>query len=218
MNGKPGTGSGWGPAAGFCLVAVLSMPAARAAEVMHDHGAHSAAVAASTGRAAPGTLFSAADLLFLTHMIVHHEQALALAELVPARSMRQVFQRFARNLDAAQRAEIDHMRGLLRLAAERGIALPESHLHGDPPMAGMLSRAQMAAIEAASGTAFEQLWLEGMILHHEGALDMARVQQEAQFVSGHQPFGVDTLVDEMLSVQRAEITQMRRWIDEWKGS
>jgi uncharacterized protein (DUF305 family) len=169
----------------------------------------------SPPRAAPGTLFSADDLQFLAHMIVHHEQALALAELVPGRSPRDVLQRFAHALDAAQRAEIDHMRGLLRLAAERGIAVPESHLHGDPPMAGMLSRAQMAAIAAARGADFERLWLEGMILHHEGALDMARAQQEAQFASGHQPYGVDTLVDDMLSVQRGEITQMRRWLAEW---
>lgn len=165
--------------------------------------------------AAP-TLYSAEDIRFLQHMIVHHQQALELTALVPERSQREEFHRFARYLEGAQQAEIDRMQDLLRLAADRGIAIPEPHLHGDPPMRGMLSRAQMAAIEAARGEAFERLWLEGMILHHEGALDMALEQQAAQFRSGHQPFGLDVLVDDLLVVQRGEITRMREWLREWR--
>jgi uncharacterized protein (DUF305 family) len=136
--------------------------------------------------------------------------------LVPSRSTREEFQRFARHLNDAQQAEMDQMNGLLRLAADRGAKIPEVHLHGDPPMAGMLSRAQLAAISAARGAEFERLWLEGMIHHHQGAVDMALAQQEAQFGSGNQPWGVDVLVDEMLAVQRGEIGQMREWLRSWK--
>jgi len=39
-------------------------------------------------------------------------------------------------------------------------------------MPGMLSPAQMAALAAASGPAFDRLFLTGMIQHHRGALDM----------------------------------------------
>ena len=53
-------------------------------------------------------------------------------------------------------------------------------------MTGMLSKAQMAALAAASGAQFERLWLQGMIYHHQGALDMAREQQERQFETGRQ--------------------------------
>jgi uncharacterized protein (DUF305 family) len=149
-------------------------------------------------------------------MIVHHRQALALCALVPGRSTRAEFQRFARHLNDAQQAEIDQMSGLLRLATDRGAVIPASHLHGDPPMAGMLSKAEMAAIEAARGETFEKLWLEGMIRHHQGAVDMALAQQEAQFRAGNQPWGVDVLVDEMLAVQRGEIAQMQEWLGRWK--
>jgi uncharacterized protein (DUF305 family) len=160
--------------------------------------------------------YSAADLTFLTHMIVHHQQALELCALVNERSQRAELQRFARYLNDAQQAEIDQMQALLAQAAARGAEIPEAHLHADPPMAGMLSTAQVAAIRQARAAQFERLWLEGMIQHHQGAVEMALAQQEAQFRNRNQPYGLDTLVDEMLAVQRAEIRQMRDWLVGWR--
>jgi uncharacterized protein (DUF305 family) len=172
-------------------------------------------VLATTSASAAEPLYTQEDLLFLSHMIEHHEQALALAALVPARSQREEFIKFARYVDGAQRVEIDHMKSLLNLAAERGQQAPHHGPHGDPPMAGMLSKAQMAALAAAKGAAFERLWLQGMIYHHEGALAMGRQQQQRQFASGRQPYGIDVLVDDILVVQRAEITKMKAWLKEW---
>jgi uncharacterized protein (DUF305 family) len=161
-------------------------------------------------------LYTREDLLFLSHMIVHHEQALEMAALVPARSQREEFVRFARHVDGGQRAEIEQMKSLLTLAAERGLQVPEHTLHGDPPMPGMLSKARMSALAAAKGAEFERLWLEGMIHHHEGALAMGRAQQEYQFKAGRRPYGIDVMVDEILVVQRGEITRMKAWLQEWK--
>jgi uncharacterized protein (DUF305 family) len=148
-------------------------------------------------------------------MIMHHEQALEMAALVPSRSHRDEFVRFARYVDGAQRAEIDQMKSLLQMASDRGIPIPHHEMLGDPPMAGMLSKAQMAALAAATGAEFERLWLQGMIYHHEGALDMAREQQRQQFETGRHPYGIDVMVDDILNVQRAEITKMRGWLDQW---
>jgi uncharacterized protein (DUF305 family) len=160
-------------------------------------------------------LYDADELLFLTHMIMHHEQALEMAALVPARTRREDFVRFARYIDGAQRAEIDQMKSLLRMASERGIAIPHHEMLGDPPMAGMLSKAQLAELTAATGAQFERLWLQGMIYHHQGALDMAREQQRRQFETGRHPYGIEVMVDDMLVVQRAEITRMRGWLEQW---
>ncbi len=160
-------------------------------------------------------LYTPEDLLFLSHMIVHHEQALELTAMVPSRTKREDFIRFARYLDGAQRAEIDQMKSYLDLATERGLEIPHHEMHDDPPMAGMLSKARMAAVRAASGAEFERLWLQGMIVHHEGALDMARAQQQREFESGRRPHGVDVLVDDILVVQRGEITRMRAWLTQW---
>jgi uncharacterized protein (DUF305 family) len=161
------------------------------------------------------TLYTEDDLLFLTHMIMHHEQALAMAALVPSRTHREEFVRFARYVDGAQRTEIDQMQALLQMASERGITTPHHEMLGDPPMAGMLSKAQLAALSAATGAEFERLWLQGMIYHHEGALDMARRQQQRQFETSRAPYGIDVMVDDILVTQRAEITRMRSWLEQW---
>ena len=170
---------------------------------------------AQTNERASATLYDSEDLQFLRHMIVHHEQALDMASLVPERTERQEFVRFAGYVNRAQSAEIAVMQSLLDLAMERGLNVPEHTLHGDPPMPGMLSSAEMDALAASSGAAFERLWLEGMIFHHEGALDMAKAQQRRQFESGRRPYGIDVLVEDILVEQLAEITRMRAWLGEW---
>jgi uncharacterized protein (DUF305 family) len=192
------------------ILLVLSLGLAAAGAGGHEHGA---GTHAST---TPGTvLYTEDELEFLTHMIVHHEQALVMAALVPARTQREEFKRFARYVDGSQRVEIDQMKSLLQFATDRGIEIPHHEMTGDPPMAGMLSKAQMAALAAASGPEFERLWLQGMIYHHQGALDMARAQQQRQFESRRQPYGIDVLVDDILVVQRAEITKMKGWLTQW---
>ena len=161
-------------------------------------------------------LYTQDDLLFLSHMVVHHEQALELAALVPSRTTREELVRFAGQVDRAQRAEIDQMKSLLALAADRGLTIPHHGQHGDAePMPGILPKARMDAIAAAKGAPFDRLWLEGMIVHHEGALTMGRQQQQRQFESGRQAYGIDVLVDEILVVQRAEITRMKVWLAQW---
>lgn len=160
-------------------------------------------------------LYTQDDLLFLRHMIVHHEQALELVALVPSRTRREDLVRFARQVEAGQTAEIAQMESLLALAADRGMTVPRHDLHADRSMPGLLSKTRMDAIAAAKGAVFERLWLEGMIAHHEGALTMGRAQQRRQFESGRRPYGIDVLVDEILVAQRAEIAKMKGWLTEW---
>ena len=188
---------------------------AAAALVTAEASAQRAGMLDSSAGEVVEPLYSAADLMFMQHMIVHHEQAVVMSLLVPERSARPEFHQFAGFVRRAQAAEIGMMRSLLDLAAERGLDLPEEHLHGDPPMAGMLSSAQMDALAAASGDEFERLWLEGMIYHHQGAIDMSHAQQRQQLASGRRPYGLGVLVEEIVVEQRAEITKMRVWLDAW---
>ena len=160
-------------------------------------------------------LYTGDDLAFLTHMVAHHQQAIDMAKLVPTRSDRQEFLKFARYLAGAQHAEIDQMKALLQAAADRGHPTPHHDMGGDPPMAGMLSKAQMAALEAARGAEFEGLWLRGMIRHHQGAIDMALAQQQREFESRRQPYGITALADDILTTQRGEIGMMKKWLADW---
>jgi uncharacterized protein (DUF305 family) len=82
-------------------------------------------------------------------------------------------------------------------------------------MHGMLSSAQIAALEASTGEEFVRLWLEGMIFHNEGAIHMSHAQQEHQRATARRPYGLSVLVEDILVEQRAEITRMRAWLAEW---
>jgi uncharacterized protein (DUF305 family) len=102
------------------------------------------------------------------------------------------------------------------LARERGAPEPASmNMSGDPPMAGMLSSAQMRALAQAESANFERLWLEGMIYHHEGGIAMAQMQQARQLAEGRYPHGLDDMVESIIEEQRAETGMMRRWLSEW---
>jgi uncharacterized protein (DUF305 family) len=100
-------------------------------------------------------------------------------------------------------------------AADRGQALPHHEMGGDPPMQGMLSKTQMAALEVARGADFERLWLQGMIQHHQGAIDMALAQQRREFDSQRQPYGIASMADDILATQRGEIGMMKTWLTRW---
>ena len=191
------------------------------ARPIHDHGATEtrnpggeAPSAAGSASATPA-LYPAEDRAFLHHMMMHHEQALDMAALVEGRATRAEFIRFAGYVAEAQAVEMDIMRSMLEMAEARGLQAPIHRVGGDPPMAGMLSSAEMGALAAARDAEFERRWLEGMIFHHEGGLAMARVQELRQAADGRQPYGLAVLVEDILVGQRAEITQMRWWLDQW---
>lgn len=76
-----------------------------------------------------------------------------------------------------------------------------------PPMHGMLSPAQMRALDAARGKEFDRLYLTGMMMHHQGALDMVATLFSTPG-SGQQSelFGFATDVD---AGQRVEIARMQ---------
>jgi uncharacterized protein (DUF305 family) len=171
------------------------------------------AAPAKPGQAPP--LFTADDLAFLQSMIMHHRQAIAMGALVEGRATHPELIRFAGLVADAQKAEIAQMQDLLDLAAARGLAAPAHAMHGDPPMAGMLSEAEMKALAAATGPAFERLWLEGMMFHHEGGLAMARAQELRQALDGRQPYQLAGMIDDILVGQRAEIGIMQGWLTAW---
>lgn len=130
--------------------------------------------------------FTGDDVAFMQHMIVHHGQAVEMVELLETRASDPSVRLIGRRIALSQQAEMDIMREWLTQrgqplempgmnhagmdhSAHAGHAMPASET---PVMPGMLSPAQMQALAAASGPAFDRLFLTGMIQHHQGALDM----------------------------------------------
>lgn len=149
---------------------------------------------------------SAADVMFASAMIPHHEQAVEMADIVLAKpDLDPRVVELATRIRDAQAPEIATMEGWL---AAWG-ADAESHAgmdHGDD---GMLSDDELAALEAADGAEASRLFLEGMIAHHEGAVAMA----EQQLADGTDPDAL-ALAESIVATQQAEIDEMQALLDE----
>lgn len=129
--------------------------------------------------------FSTDDVKFMQDMILHHYQAVQMADLVASRTNRQEVIDVAGRINVAQADEIAFMRRWLQ---ERGQTAPDPvndphAMHNMPQasgagheghgkMAGMATPEQMTALTAASGPAFDRMFLELMIAHHDGAVQM----------------------------------------------
>ena len=113
--------------------------------------------------------YTAADIAFMTHMIGHHEQALLMAGWAPSHGAGAEVRRLAERLINAQQDEIATMRQWL---GDRGQPA-DGGMHG-MLMPGMLTAEQLQALDAARGPAFDRLFLESMIRHHQGAVAMVR--------------------------------------------
>lgn len=70
-------------------------------------------------------------------------------------------------------------------------------------MDGMMSDADMKRLESSTGTAFDRLWLELMIQHHEGAVRMAK----DELADGKNP-DAKALAQAIITSQQAEISKM----------
>lgn len=202
------------------LAVVLALAAAPAGAQTGGHAGHGRP--AATARAKD---YVDADVHFMVGMIHHHQQALEMAAMAPTHTSNERLQLLAKKIDLSQRDEIASMTQWLE---DRKIPLlPDAHAHHDAnaaagaagaasatgamDMPGMLSPEQMAQLGRARGGEFDRLFLEFMIQHHLGALQMVKELYEAPG-AGQEPvlfqFASDVDAD-----QRAEIDLMQRLLD-----
>jgi len=159
-----------------------------------DHG--------SGGHTASAAVATPADVMFVTMMIPHHQQAVEMADLVLAKD--DVDPRvvgLAERIQAAQGPEIERMQGWL---ADWGIdpARTDTSMdHGD----GMMTAEDMTALEDADGPTAGLLFLEQMVVHHEGAVDMARAALDDAADAD-----VRALAQQVIDDQTAEIAEMQQ--------
>ena len=153
-----------------------------------------------------------ADIEFMQGMIAHHGQAITMSGLAPARTSWPPILLLAERITVSQRDEIRLMRQWLldrHEEAPSGETAPSGHAGGShgPLMPGMLTKPELAELEAAKGIQFERLFLELMIRHHEGALTM--VAELFGTPGAGQQVDVFNFASEVDTDQRAEIVRMR---------
>jgi uncharacterized protein (DUF305 family) len=155
---------------------------------------------------------TSADTAFMQDMIVHHQQALEMAALVDDRTERDDLSLLAERITVSQEGEIERMEQWL---IDRDEDPPDRDSDGsggdggDHPehlMPGMATAAQLDQLEAARDTAFDQLFLELMIAHHQGALTMVADLYSAG--GGLEPeadrFARDVEADQNIEIRRMQ--------------
>ena len=154
--------------------------------------------------------YTTADVEFMQGMIAHHGQAILMSALVPSRTKMVPLQMLAERITVSQRDEIRLMRTwLLDHHEQTPDADPhEMHIHaGMTLMPGMLTADQLAQLEQAKRRAFERLFLEGMIRHHEGAITM--VTTLFATTGAGQDVDIFRFASDVEADQRAEIARMQ---------
>ncbi len=68
----------------------------------------------------------------------------------------------------------------------------------------------MAELEGNTGDDFDKAFIEMMIPHHEGAIDMARAAQQS---AKHQE--IKDMAEDIISAQQSEIDMMKGWQQSW---
>ena len=149
--------------------------------------------------------FTAADVKFMQGMIGHHAQAIEMVDLLKSRTSNDDMKKLAQRIDLSQNDEIRMMREWLQA---RGQQVPGEHAHHDPAMRmpGMLTPEEMSKLATQKGKAFDELFLEDMIRHHEGALVMVR--QLFDTPGAGQESEIYTFASDVDADQRMEIARM----------
>ncbi|HAQ59487.1 MAG TPA: DUF305 domain-containing protein [Microbacterium sp.] len=152
----------------------------------------------SSASASPAADVNNADMQFTMMMIPHHEQAVEMADMILAKDgIDERVVTLAEQIKAAQGPEIELMESWLD---DWGTPMGDM---GGMDHGGMMSDTDMQALEDATGVEASRLFLEQMIVHHEGAIEMAQTE-----VDNGQNADVIALAEAIIASQTTEITTM----------
>ena len=138
--------------------------------------------------------YSADDISFAEMMIPHHEQAIEMSDIALLNTTNTDLLELAQEIKSTQSPEIEIMKGW------DGV---KTSTHAGHMMDGMLSESELADLRDAKGKAFDLLFLQEMIKHHEGAIEMA------QAVVNSKNKAVADLATSIIKTQELEISTMK---------
>ncbi|MGA5184798.1 DUF305 domain-containing protein [Streptomyces pseudogriseolus] len=171
------------------------------------HGGHNSSTA-SASASAPASAsqgqHNVADVAFAKGMIPHHRQAVQMADLAPGRAQSAEVKKLAADIKKAQDPEIKTLSGWLTSWGEEVPAegAMDHSMHGS---GGMMTAEEMTELENASGKAFDTAFMEMMIKHHEGAVEMAKTEQAD---GAYAP--AKKMAGQIITSQSAEIERMNK--------
>jgi len=150
-------------------------------------------------------------------MIMHHAQAVEMTALIESHTQNKDLRSLGARISRSQSDEMKFMKRWLTVRGEP--AAPAMHaMHGmdmsshQMMMPGMLTAKQMDTLKNAKGEEFDQLFLKGMIQHHNGALVM--VKDLFDSAGAGQDAELFNFASDVDSGQRAEIRIMQSMLGE----
>ena len=157
------------------------------------------------------TSYIKADVKFLQGMIVHHEQAIIMSEMANERTNNKIILDLAKRIDVSQKDEINFMESWLKQRNEYADSshsdhhMHESH-HMHMNMAGMATPKQLNDLSNSKSTDFDRLFLQLMITHHDGALEM--VEELKKYPGNAYDPILNEFVSDLVNDQGVEIERM----------
>lgn len=156
------------------------------------------------------------DLRFIDGMILHHQGAIAMAEVVLKNSQRDEMKQLAEAIIAAQQGEIEQMQQWRQdwyPDAREELVMYDAQMGHTMVMTPEMQAAMMMSSDLGKADAeFDQRFINAMIPHHEGALAMAE-----QVLEKSERPELREVAQAILATQQAEIDQMQQWRQTWYG-
>lgn len=141
------------------------------------------------------------DARFLDSMILHHQGAVEMARQALEQAEHAELRALSEAILAAQEAEIAQMR-----------VWREAWYPDLPPTEGLHLHMGPMQVSDDNTQPYDLRFIEAMIPHHEGAIEMAR---DALKNASHSE--IRELAQTILDTQQAEIEQMKQWREAWYG-
>ena len=170
---------------GVVALSVVALGLTLAACGDDDSGHDTSGASSDTETAGNGDVFNDADVAFASDMIPHHAQALQMVTLTDTRTLDPEVEKLASDIRAAQSPEVETMVDWLTAWGKEVPETSMDHANGDHEMSempemdmpGMMSADEMQALADAPDAEFQDMWLQMMKEHHEGAIEMATTER-----------------------------------------
>lgn len=138
------------------------------------------------------------EIMFAQGMIPHHEQAIELSQLALKISINIEIKNLANSIIKAQSLEIKQMKYWISV---NNASMDMGH---DMGMTGMLSKSEISQLSKLKGKNFDKSFLNSMIKHHKGALEMISL------ISNSNNVEVKKLATSIKADQSREISHMKK--------
>jgi uncharacterized protein (DUF305 family) len=151
------------------------------------------------------------DLMFIDAMIAHHQGAIAMAQPADSGALHPELKAFARKVVEDQSREVAQM---TQWRDQWFPGRPKTaNINDMPGMSRTMTDMSSMQMDKTTGAAFDKMFVEMMIPHHEGAVTMAK---DALNKAQHPE--IKALAQQIIDAQQREIDMMNQWKEEWKAA